>query len=60
MAVVSYAALSVPSLAAGLAVPSLGLPTTGYLYIVFVGALSLSAAVYAGRNRHASHRRTGS
>ena len=58
--VVSYAALSIPSVAAGLAVPSLGLPITGYLYIVFVGALSLSAAVYAGRNRHASHRRTGS
>lgn len=47
--VISYAALSLPSLAAGLVAPSRGLGTTGYLYIAFVGVLSLSAAVHAGR-----------
>jgi hypothetical protein len=45
--VVSYAALSLPSLAAGLVAPSWGLETTGYLYIAFVGVLSLSAAVHS-------------
>jgi predicted MFS family arabinose efflux permease len=48
--VVSYAALGVPSLAAGLAAPSWGLETTTYLYILFIGALSLSAALHAGRH----------
>ena len=47
--VVSYAALGVPALAAGLAAPSWGLATTSYVYIAFVGALSLSAALHAGR-----------
>ncbi|GAA3436280.1 hypothetical protein [Kutzneria kofuensis] len=72
--VVSYAALSLPSLAAGLAAPSWGLETTSYLYTAFVAALSLTAALHAGRrlaatpltvretvwkrNRHASHHRT--
>jgi hypothetical protein len=55
--VISYAALSLPSLAAGLAAPSWGLETTGYLYVGFVGALSLGAALHAGRPR--AHRPTG-
>jgi dipeptide/tripeptide permease len=48
--VVSYAAMGVPSLAAGLAAPSWGLETTTYLYISFIGALSLSATLHAGRH----------
>ena len=48
--VVSYAALGLPSLAAGLAAPSWGLQTTSYLYIAFIGALSLSATLHAGRH----------
>ena len=48
--VVSYAALGLPSLAAGLAAPSWGLETTSYLYIAFIGALSLSATLHAGRH----------
>jgi hypothetical protein len=55
--VISYAALSLPSLAAGLAAPSWGLETTGYLYVGFVGALSVAAALHAGRSR--AHRPTG-
>jgi MFS family permease len=55
--VISYAALSLPSLAAGLAAPSWGLAATGYLYVGFVGALSLVAALHAGRSR--AHRPTG-
>ncbi len=49
--VVSYAALSVPSLAAGLIAPSWGLATTGYVYLAFIGVLSLSAVLHAGRRR---------
>jgi MFS family permease len=49
--VISYAALSLPSLAAGLAAPSWGLETTGCLYVGFVGVLSLGAALHAGRSR---------
>ena len=48
--VVSYAALGLPSLAAGLAAPSWGLETTSYLYIALVGALSLTATLFAGRH----------
>ena len=48
--VVSYAALGLPSLAAGLAAPSWGLQTTSYLYIALVGALSLTATLFAGRH----------
>jgi hypothetical protein len=48
--VVSYAALGVPSLAAGLAAPWWGLATTSYLYIAFIGALSVSAALHAARH----------
>jgi MFS family permease len=48
--VVSYTALGVPSLAAGLAAPWWGLETTSYLYIAVIGVLSLSAALYAGRH----------
>ncbi|WP_405670207.1 MFS transporter [Streptomyces sp. NBC_01230] len=55
--VISYAALSLPSLAAGLAAPSWGLETTGYLYVGFGGALSVAAALHAGRSR--AHRPTG-
>jgi hypothetical protein len=53
--VVSYAALSLPSLAAGLVVPLWGLETTGYLYIAGVGALALGAAIHAGRRRAHQH-----
>lgn len=48
--VVSYAALGLPSLAAGLAGRSWGLETTSYLYISFIGALSLIATLHAGRH----------
>jgi predicted MFS family arabinose efflux permease len=54
--VVSYVALSVPSLAAGLVAPSWGLATTGYLYIAFVGVLSLGAALHAGRRGNHSRK----
>jgi MFS family permease len=47
---VSYAALGLPSLAAGLAAPSWGLATTSYLYTSFIGALSVGAALHAGRH----------
>jgi MFS family permease len=53
--VVSYAALSLPSLAAGLVAPVWGLATTGYLYIACVGALSVGAAVHAARRRARQH-----
>ncbi|MEU1630297.1 hypothetical protein ABZ746_34380 [Streptomyces sp. NPDC020096] len=49
--VVRYAALIVPSLAAGLLAPSWGLKTTSYLYIGFVGVLSLIALTHADRSR---------
>lgn len=55
--VISYTALSLPSLAAGLAAPSWGLRATGYLYVGLVGALSLGAALHAGRSP--AHRPTG-
>ena len=48
--VVSYAALGLPSLAAGLAAPFFGLKNTSYLYISFIGVLSLSATLHAGRH----------
>ncbi len=35
--------------AAGLAAPSWGLKTTSYLYISFIGALSVSAALHAAK-----------
>jgi MFS family permease len=44
--VVSYAALGLPSLGAGLAAPSWGLQTTSYLYISFIATLSLIAMAY--------------
>ena len=47
--VVSYAALGLPSLAAGLAAPVWGLETTSYLYAGFVAALSVTATLHAGR-----------
>lgn len=46
---VSYAALSLPSLAAGLLAPAWGLRATSYLFIGFVGVLSVTALVHAGR-----------
>lgn len=49
--VISYTAMSLPSLAAGLVAPSWGLETTGYLYIACVAVLSLSAVVHAARRR---------
>ncbi|MDX2644916.1 MFS transporter [Streptomyces sp. PA03-1a] len=49
--VISYAALSLPALAAGFAAPVWGLETTGYLYVGFVGVLSMGAALHAGRSR---------
>ncbi|MGW4489799.1 MFS transporter [Amycolatopsis sp. NPDC004368] len=48
--VVSYAALSLPSLAAGLVAPSWGLQATGYAYLAFVGVLSLGAALQTRRS----------
>ncbi|MFI5612000.1 MFS transporter [Amycolatopsis sp. NPDC051903] len=54
--VVSYAALSLPSLAAGLVAPSWGLETTAYLYLAFIGVLSVSATVHAARRRVAGPR----
>jgi MFS family permease len=54
--VVSYTALSVPSLAAGLLAGWWGLETTAYLYIAFVAVLSVIAAVHVGRPR--AHQRT--
>ncbi|MFB7288472.1 MFS transporter [Actinacidiphila glaucinigra] len=54
---VSYAALSLPALAAGLAAPVWGLETTGYVYTGIVGALAMSAAVHAGRSH--AHGPTG-
>lgn len=55
--VISCAALSLPSLAAALAAPSWGRETAGYLYVGFVGALSLGAALHAGRSP--AHRPSG-
>jgi MFS family permease len=52
--VISYAALGLPALAAGLAAPSWGLETTSYVYAALVGALSLGAALHAGRYRLAA------
>ncbi|MFJ5216949.1 MFS transporter [Streptomyces sp. NPDC088354] len=49
--VVSYLALSLPSLAAGFLMPSWGLRTTSFVSIGCVGALSLTALVHAGRRR---------
>jgi len=54
--VVSYTALSVPSLAAGLLAGWWGLESTAYLYIAFVAVLSVLAAVHAGRPQ--AHQRT--
>ncbi|GAA5039615.1 MFS transporter [Actinopolymorpha pittospori] len=54
--VVSYTALSVPALAAGLLARWWGLEATAYLYIGFVTVLSVIAAVHAGRAQ--AHRRT--
>jgi hypothetical protein len=45
-----------PFLAAGLVAPLWGLETTGYLYIAFVGALSVGAAIHAGWRRAHEHR----
>ncbi|OBF38068.1 hypothetical protein A5724_10010 [Mycobacterium sp. ACS1612] len=49
--VVSYAALGLPSLAAGLVAPLWGLKTTGYLYAAFVAAVSVAATLDAARRR---------
>jgi MFS family permease len=50
--VVSYAALGLPSLAAGLAAPVWGLRTTSFVYVAVVGALSAVAACTATRPVH--------
>lgn len=49
--VVSYTALSIPALAAGLLARRWGLEATAYLYLAFVAALSVTAAVHAGRSK---------
>jgi MFS family permease len=49
--VVSYLALSLPALAAGLVAPGWGLRTTGYVFIAFVAILSVAATVHAMRTR---------
>jgi predicted MFS family arabinose efflux permease len=54
--VVSYMALAVPSLAAGLLARWWGLQTTAYLYVAFVAVLSVITAVRPGRPR--AHQRT--
>jgi predicted MFS family arabinose efflux permease len=54
--VVSYTALSVPSLAAGLLARWWGLEATAYLYIAFVAVLSVIVAVHVGRAQ--AHQRT--
>jgi predicted MFS family arabinose efflux permease len=46
---VSYAALGLPALAAGLAAPSWGLQTTSYVYLASIGVLSLAATFHARR-----------
>ncbi|MFJ4843908.1 hypothetical protein [Streptomyces sp. NPDC088733] len=45
--VVSYAALSLPALAAGLLAPAWGLRTTSFAFIGFVGVLSAVALAHA-------------
>lgn len=51
--VVSYAALGVPALAAGVASQFWGLRTTGYAYVAFIAALSVVAACHpASTLRH--------
>jgi hypothetical protein len=47
----SYASLSIPSLAAGIVAPSWGLEATSYSFIGFVGLFSTAALVRACR-RH--------
>ena len=54
--VISYMALAVPSLAAGLLARWWGLQTTAYLYVAFVAVLSVIAAVHAKRPQ--AHKRT--
>jgi predicted MFS family arabinose efflux permease len=54
--VISYTALSVPSLAAGLLARWWGLEATAYLYIAYVAVLSVIAAAHAGRSL--AHKRT--
>jgi predicted MFS family arabinose efflux permease len=54
--VISYTALSVPSLAAGLLARWWGLEATAYLYVGFVAVLSVIAAVHTGRAQ--AHQRT--
>jgi predicted MFS family arabinose efflux permease len=44
---VSYAALSVPTLAAGLLAPHMGLEATGFAFIAFVGVLSAATLIHA-------------
>lgn len=45
--VVSYAALSIPILIAGMLVPYAGLETTGLVFIAFIGLLSAATFVHA-------------
>jgi MFS family permease len=55
--VISYTALSVPAVAAGLLARWWGLETTAYLYIAFVAVLSVIAGVHALRPQ--ARKRTG-
>jgi predicted MFS family arabinose efflux permease len=51
--VVSYVALGVPALAAGMAARGCGLEVTSYGYLLFIGVLSVSAALRARVDAHA-------
>ena len=53
---ISYLAVSIPSLAAGLLARRWGLEGTAYLYIAFVAVLSVLATVHAARPQ--AHKRT--
>lgn len=54
--VVAYLAMSVPAIAAGLAVPHLGLRTTTLIFSAVVAALATLAALGAARPRQLSAR----
>ncbi|MFG3206754.1 MFS transporter [Streptomyces sp. NPDC048192] len=53
--VVSYAALSLPALAAGFLTPVWGLRTTSLVYVAFVGSLSLITLVHAAGSPAGGH-----
>jgi predicted MFS family arabinose efflux permease len=56
--VVAYLSISVPAVAAGLAVPSLGLETTFRIFSAIVAALGLGVSIAAHRTQDATTRQT--